>query len=65
MTALAAEAMTATERDGQWFVIEGGLTLAGPFASNATAWVWIDRYDPEHHRHVEKVARIRDAFAHR
>jgi hypothetical protein len=35
---------TIEEADGAWHVTEAGARVAGPFASNAEAWSWIDRH---------------------
>ena len=57
--------MTVTQIDGQWFVTADDSRIAGPFTSNAGAWSWIDRRDPEHDEMVDTVARIRNAFMER
>jgi hypothetical protein len=48
----------------EWEVVDDdGNVVAGGFRSNAEAWAWIDRRDPEHHEDVDRQRRIRAAFS--
>jgi hypothetical protein len=48
--------MTVEQRSDGWVVIAGEQVLAGPFATNAQAWRWIDRHDGEPISSREKVS---------
>jgi hypothetical protein len=54
----------ALETNGLYYVLStNGVTVAGPFRTNAEAWRWIDRADPEDADDDERRARIRRAFS--
>jgi hypothetical protein len=53
------------ELDGGFIVRRGGNVVAGPFASNAEAWSWIDRNTLDGRDDTDRYNRIRDAFSER
>lgn len=51
----------AATADGHW-VIDHAKPIAGPFASNATAWHWIDKHTEEGLEDQDRFNRIGRAF---
>jgi hypothetical protein len=52
-----------TTDDGQFCVFEDDHQVAGPFATEAEAWAWIDRHGKEGRADSDRHNRIRQAFS--
>jgi hypothetical protein len=51
------------ERDDGFVVMDGSIVMAGPFASNAAAWRWLDANDDRGRADTDRYNRLRIAFA--